>query len=550
MERRDWRAGRLRSRPIRLLALAATAVVALLAGSASASAATYYVTQSGTGTDCTLADPCGSVGDALTAHRVAPQPDDQINVGPGTFVENVEADQLADDGLEIRGAVSGGVLQTTLRGTGSGGAGTGYAVALGLCQQAHVTLRDANVDTVGADSSVGALNLEGHSNLEHVQASNQAGSDAFDVVDICDRGSVIRNSEIDATGTDTAAAVSAIDGFRLAGSVIHLDSASGSGIVRFRLPGSARPVVLTRSWIDNAAGNANPAIVTAGNMQLDSTLISGGESGIQYDDFLGAGGNWQVQNSTIDLGAAGEYDTGLPDILLTTTSGDPPIDVTVGSSILAEEIQTAPASDGPGSVSCAFSDIQLVQIDPPVTDDCDISPGNPQSNTTTDPADQFVGGSPYDWSLKAGAPAIDTGQPGAVPAGFSQTDLAGNPRRAAGTNATCPLGTRDKGAYEFLGPPCELSPPTIIGGANPTPGTQLSSTPGVFNNRPTSFARLWLRCDAAGGNCAAIDPPRTRKGYMVRGSDVGHTLRLQVTASNAAGDSEPALSDPTGVVGD
>jgi hypothetical protein len=199
-------------------------------------------------------------------------------------------------------------------------------------------------------------------------------------------------------------------------------------------------------------------------------------------------------------------------------------------------------------VTCTYSDIQLVLIDPPVTDDCDISPSNPQGNTTTDPADQFVGGSPFDWSLKAGAPAIDSGQPGSIPAGQSKEDLAGNPRRAAGTTATCPLGTRDMGAYEFIGPPCELQAPEIIGGANPTVRTQLSSTRGVFSNQPTSYARLWLRCDENGDNCDPIDPPKTRQSYTVRGPDVGHTLRIQVTASNAAGDSDPAVSDPTGVV--
>ena len=36
--------------------------------------------------------------------------------------------------------------------------------------------------------------------------------------------------------------------------------------------------------------------------------------------------------------------------------------------------------------------------------------------------------------------------------------------------------------------------------------------------------------------------------YTVRGSDLDHTLRLQVIATNAAGDSDPATSDPTGVV--
>jgi hypothetical protein len=519
----------------------------LLGGSASASAATYYVTASGTGTDCTLADPCGSVGEALTAHRVTPQPDDVIDVGAGTFTENIEADHPDDDGLTIRGAVSGGSLQTTLRGTGAGG-NTGAGVGLGLCGSAQVNLRDAAVDTVGADSGTIAISLEGRSSLENVHASNHVGSDALDVVEICDRGSLIRNSVIDASGTDDTSGIFALSAFRVARSEIRLDSASGPGIVELSGSITARPLVVKRTWIDNGAGNPDAGILAAGDMVLDSALISGGEVGVEYDNSCCTGGNWQVQNSTIDAGAAGEYDTGLPDILLPTANGDPPIDIAVDSSILAEEIRTEAGSDGPGSVSCTNSDIQLVQIDPPVTDDCDISPGNPDGNTTTDPADQFVGGSPFDWSLQAGAPGIDTGHAGAVPPEFTQQDLAGNPRRAAGSSATCPVGTRDKGAYEFIGPPCELDPPEIIGGANPTPGTKLSSTPGVFNNKPTGFARLWLRCDELGQNCDPIDPPKTRKGYTVRGPDVGHTLRLQVIASNAAGDSEPALSDPTGVV--
>jgi hypothetical protein len=547
MERRNRWAGRLRSGVIRLSLLVMASLVALLVGSASASAATYYVTQSGAGSNCTLADPCGSVGDALAAHRAAPQPDDVIDVGPGTFVENIEADQPEDDGLQIRGAVNAGALQTTLRGTGAGGT-TGVAVGLGFCRSVQVTLRDANVDTVGADSNIPALGLEGASNLVNVHASNQPASDALSVVEVCDRGSVVRNSDIDATGTDSTFGILAIDGFRLARSVIHLDAGSGPGIERVAFPGSTRRLVVKRSWIENAAGNPNAAIVAAGDMQLDSSLITGGALGVQYDSSFGFGGTWQVQNTTIDVGAPGEYDSALPDIELRAADGDPPIDVTVDSSILAEEIQTAPGSDGPGSVTCAYSDIQLVQVDPPVTDDCDISPGNPQDNTTTDPADQFVGGSPFDWALKASAPAVDTGQPGAVPPGLTRQDLAGNPRRAAGTTATCPLGTRDKGAYELLGPPCVLNVPTIIGGANPAPGTQLSSTRGVFTNKPTTYARLWLRCDENGQNCDPIDPPRTRQGYTVRGADVGHTLRLQVIASNAAGDSEPAVSDPTAVV--
>jgi hypothetical protein len=125
-------------------------------------------------------------------------------------------------------------------------------------------------------------------------------------------------------------------------------------------------------------------------------------------------------------------------------------------------------------------------------------------------------------------------------------DLAGNPRRAAGTNATCPDGVRDKGAYEFIGPPCVTQPPTIIGGENPTPGTQLRSTRGTWTDTPTGYSRQWLRCDAGGSDCTEVTD-RTRKSYTVRQPDVGHTLRVRVIASNGAGPSDSATSDPSGV---
>ncbi|MGH8986029.1 MAG: hypothetical protein ACRDY6_19440, partial [Acidimicrobiia bacterium] len=78
----------------------------------------------------------------------------------------------------------------------------------------------------------------------------------------------------------------------------------------------------------------------------------------------------------------------------------------------------------------------------------------------------------------------------------------------------------------------------------------LSSFRGDWSDKPTGFARLWFRCDVDGDDCAEIAPPKTRKGYTVRGPDLGHTIRVQVIASNAAGDSEPAVSDPTAVVAD
>src|SRR6185295_15771049 len=97
------------------------AAIVLLAGAATAQAATYYVTTGGDDTNpCTQAEPCLTIGHALAVHRAAATASDVIDVGAGTFVENVTASQAQDDGLRIRGTLSGTTRQTTILGSGAG----------------------------------------------------------------------------------------------------------------------------------------------------------------------------------------------------------------------------------------------------------------------------------------------------------------------------------------------------------------------------------------------------------------------------------------------
>jgi hypothetical protein len=450
----------------------------------------------------------------------------------------VEADDPADDGLTIRGALAGGTRQTTLRGQSTGGS-FGFAVELGLCGVTKATLRDVNVDTVGADSSLEAVELNSGSDLINVHASTQPLSTAFAVVEVCDPGSTIGDSEIVATEAEDALFVT--DNLRLRGSTVSAEDPVNAAL--FQLPGGNPDLQLQirRSQVSLPDTSLHPVVSSPIRLIVDSSLITGGNAGVEMPN-TGDGTVWQVNNSTIDAGEAGVSDPANTPSLNLDPFGAPPADVTVDSSILVDGLQAS----GDGQATCDYSDLPSTSQAPPFAIDC--STGGATTNTTTDPLDLFAGGSPFDWRLKSTAPAIDSGAPGASPPGSTTKDLAGNPRQLAGSAATCPNGTRDKGAYEYLGPPCLIQVPAIIGGANPTIGTQLSSTVGEFNNKPTSYARLWLRCDAAGDNCAEIAPPRTRKGYSVRGADVGYTLRLQVIASNAGGDSEPGLSDPTGVV--
>ncbi len=76
-------------------------------------------------------------------------------------------------------------------------------------------------------------------------------------------------------------------------------------------------------------------------------------------------------------------------------------------------------------------------------------------------------------------------------------------------------------------------------------GQTLSATTGAWTGA-TSFAYQWQQCDAGGASCTNIAGALS-SSYPVRTSDVGHTLRVVVTGSNAYG-AAAVSSAPTGPV--
>jgi hypothetical protein len=84
----------------------------------------------------------------------------------------------------------------------------------------------------------------------------------------------------------------------------------------------------------------------------------------------------------------------------------------------------------------------------------------------------------------------------------------------------------------------------ISGGA--VQGQMLSSTNGGWMNSPTSFARQWEDCNAVGGKCISI-AGATASTLVLAASDVGHSVRVVVMATNAGG-SASATSAKTAAV--
>lgn len=87
----------------------------------------------------------------------------------------------------------------------------------------------------------------------------------------------------------------------------------------------------------------------------------------------------------------------------------------------------------------------------------------------------------------------------------------------------------------LLAPPASTSLPVISGIAQT--GQLLTASTGGWSGSPTSFAYQWLRCDSAGGSCLAVTGQNAAASYLLSLTDVGFTMRVTVTATNAGGSS-------------
>jgi hypothetical protein len=100
-------------------------------------------------------------------------------------------------------------------------------------------------------------------------------------------------------------------------------------------------------------------------------------------------------------------------------------------------------------------------------------------------------------------------------------------------------------------PPVNTSSPAVSG--TPIQDAELSASGGSWSNSPTSYAYQWRRCDGSGANCTDI-PGATSNSYTLVLEDVGSTIRVVVTTSNAYGSagatsSQTAVTLPAGAAG-
>jgi len=115
---------------------------------------------------------------------------------------------------------------------------------------------------------------------------------------------------------------------------------------------------------------------------------------------------------------------------------------------------------------------------------------------------------------------------------------------AAGVLLGAIFGQPGNGRAASSAVPTNKTLPTIAG--VPEAGQTLTAHRGTWSGSPTSFSFAWSRCSTTGNACVAIGGA-TARIYTVTATDVGHTLRVTVTARNASGAGH-ATSAPTAIV--
>jgi DNA-binding beta-propeller fold protein YncE len=91
-------------------------------------------------------------------------------------------------------------------------------------------------------------------------------------------------------------------------------------------------------------------------------------------------------------------------------------------------------------------------------------------------------------------------------------------------------------------PPVNTVIPVISG--TPADGTVLNATHGTWSGAPvTSYTYQWQSCNA--GSCV---PVSNASGYRLAPTDVGHTIQIQVSATNPDGTAGPVVSTAVGPV--
>ncbi|HEY7256400.1 MAG TPA: choice-of-anchor Q domain-containing protein [Solirubrobacterales bacterium] len=431
-----------RALPAILLACAA------MAAPATAQAESFFVDQSGSGTECTEAAPCATISEALAASRATPGTGDRIEVAPGLYEERVVIDKAEDSGLTLHGAGRGPDQETT----------PPDATTL----RAPETNKGAEVEiTTPSAVSIEALRVEvpaGFSNGGGISIGGAAES--VDDVDVRSAGGInTEGIEVTPTAADAfvrdarvrSAESRALAIFGPRATVTDSDIWSAvAQALDVEIAGEGTRVVRTRL----ATEGSHLVTVLSPEVLIDTSLLTGGQIGAEVHASYGASNSLTLSNDTIDAGEPKVVDK-FAAAVTAEAEGASTARLRLVNTIALEKQEVE--GGGTQSVVCSSSIVPVREVDGP---EGVIECGAGAGNLFAPPSSVFAPGA-ADWHLSTGSPAVDSGTEGEA---LSTVDLDGNPRVLDGDGDG--VAVIDRGAYELPTPPPPTSGPPAIGPAN------------------------------------------------------------------------------------
>jgi fibronectin type 3 domain-containing protein len=139
--------------------------------------------------------------------------------------------------------------------------------------------------------------------------------------------------------------------------------------------------------------------------------------------------------------------------------------------------------------------------------------------------------------------ALESSSLGSIPTAYLGKSLAGGPSfRGRLSNVAfynkALSSTAIKAHYDAAEFPVNTEPPTISGTLED--GSTLSAEAGVWTGvAPITFGYQWRRCNGSGETCSDVSGA-TNSTYEASFEDLGHRLRVLLTATNGAGSSDDA----------
>jgi hypothetical protein len=470
-----------------------------LAAPAAASAETFFVDQSGSGSECAEAAPCATIDQALTTSRNTAGTGDRIEVGPGLYEERVVIDKPEDSGLTLHGAGRGPDQESTPAGATtfrSPETKTGAEVAI---TAAAVTIESIRVEVPAGFENTEGIALGGSADSARLVQVEDLGATNTDAILVTPStpDATIQNARVRHLGEYRGVAIFGpratildSDIFTAEGQALDTEfMAEGTRIVRTRIATSGGFIATIRS----------------GDVLIDTSLLLGGSIGVEAFANFGAITEVKLTNDTIDLGKPKVVDkNGVAARARAETGGTARVTLINSIAVEKQEVEGSATE----SVGCRSSIVPLqAESGPKGNIECDAGEGN----VSVPASSVFAPGA--DWHLVPGSPAVDSGAAGEA---LSTTDLDGNPRVVDGNRDG--VAVIDRGAYELPTPPPPSTAPSV------TPPSNALSLGSLKRNTKRGTAKLQVRI--AGPGSLSLSGKRVKRATIAAAR--GGTFSLSI----------------------